>query len=115
MRVLCFVHRVSVMSSGLSLVESFPYEPEERGFDYVRLASIAAGDSKKKMLFSSDLFRFRHKNLFAVILCECVCAGGYTRCLMTNTLPLSACVLALWLWGGLRAALCCCSPRAPLN
>ncbi|XP_070999047.1 GDNF family receptor alpha-4-like [Oncorhynchus clarkii lewisi] len=28
---------------GLSLVESYPYEPEERGFDYVRLASIAAG------------------------------------------------------------------------
>ncbi|TKS87232.1 GDNF family receptor alpha-4 [Collichthys lucidus] len=28
---------------GLSLVESFPYEPEERGSDYVRLASIAAG------------------------------------------------------------------------
>ncbi|XP_069392223.1 GDNF family receptor alpha-4a [Paralichthys olivaceus] len=27
---------------GLSLVESFPYEPEERGSDYVRLASIAA-------------------------------------------------------------------------
>ncbi|XP_046872928.1 GDNF family receptor alpha-4a [Hypomesus transpacificus] len=27
---------------GLSLVENFPYEPEERGFDYVRLASIAA-------------------------------------------------------------------------
>ncbi|XP_064882049.1 GDNF family receptor alpha-4-like [Oncorhynchus nerka] len=30
---------------GLSLVESYPYEPEERGFDYVRLASIAAGES----------------------------------------------------------------------
>uniref|UniRef100_A0A7N8YNN3 GDNF family receptor alpha 4a n=1 Tax=Mastacembelus armatus TaxID=205130 RepID=A0A7N8YNN3_9TELE len=29
---------------GLSLVESYPYEPEERGSDYVRLASIAAGD-----------------------------------------------------------------------
>nr|XP_046163773.1 GDNF family receptor alpha-4-like isoform X1 [Oncorhynchus gorbuscha] len=29
---------------GLSLVESYPYEPEERGFDYVRLASIAAVD-----------------------------------------------------------------------
>ncbi|XP_026868894.2 GDNF family receptor alpha-4a [Electrophorus electricus] len=27
---------------GLSLVESYPYEPVERGFDYVRLASIAA-------------------------------------------------------------------------
>ncbi|KAG7235795.1 hypothetical protein INR49_002182 [Caranx melampygus] len=27
---------------GLSLVESYPYEPEERGSDYVRLASIAA-------------------------------------------------------------------------
>ncbi|XP_077394905.1 GDNF family receptor alpha-4a isoform X2 [Festucalex cinctus] len=27
---------------GLSLVEDFPYEPEERGSDYVRLASIAA-------------------------------------------------------------------------
>uniref|UniRef100_A0A673YHC5 GDNF family receptor alpha 4a n=1 Tax=Salmo trutta TaxID=8032 RepID=A0A673YHC5_SALTR len=30
---------------GLSLVESYPYEPEERDFDYVRLASIAAGES----------------------------------------------------------------------
>lgn len=29
--------------AGLSLVEDFPYEPEERGSDYVRLASIAAG------------------------------------------------------------------------
>uniref|UniRef100_A0A673C3I3 GDNF family receptor alpha 4a n=1 Tax=Sphaeramia orbicularis TaxID=375764 RepID=A0A673C3I3_9TELE len=29
---------------GLSLVESYPYEPEERGSDYVRLASIAAGE-----------------------------------------------------------------------
>ncbi|KAL0969530.1 hypothetical protein UPYG_G00228460 [Umbra pygmaea] len=29
---------------GLSLVENFPYEPEDRGFDYVRLASIAADD-----------------------------------------------------------------------
>ncbi|KAJ7988846.1 hypothetical protein DPEC_G00313430 [Dallia pectoralis] len=29
---------------GLSLVESYPYEPEERGFNYVRLASIAADD-----------------------------------------------------------------------
>ncbi|XP_010877704.2 GDNF family receptor alpha-4a isoform X2 [Esox lucius] len=29
---------------GLSLVESFPYEPEERGFNYVRLASIAADE-----------------------------------------------------------------------
>ncbi|XP_016095626.1 GDNF family receptor alpha-4-like, partial [Sinocyclocheilus grahami] len=28
---------------GLSLVENYPYEPVERGFDYVRLASIAAG------------------------------------------------------------------------
>ncbi|KAI5108182.1 GDNF family receptor alpha-4 precursor [Silurus meridionalis] len=28
---------------GLNLVESYPYEPVERGFDYVRLASIAAG------------------------------------------------------------------------
>ncbi|KAG7459013.1 hypothetical protein MATL_G00226710 [Megalops atlanticus] len=28
---------------GLSLVESYPYEPVEKGFDYVRLASIAAG------------------------------------------------------------------------
>ncbi|KTG40442.1 hypothetical protein cypCar_00006974, partial [Cyprinus carpio] len=27
---------------GLSLVENYPYEPVERGFDYVRLASIAA-------------------------------------------------------------------------
>ncbi|XP_042356653.1 GDNF family receptor alpha-4a [Plectropomus leopardus] len=27
---------------GLSLVEDYPYEPEERGSDYVRLASIAA-------------------------------------------------------------------------
>ncbi|XP_026789077.3 GDNF family receptor alpha-4a [Pangasianodon hypophthalmus] len=27
---------------GLNLVESYPYEPVERGFDYVRLASIAA-------------------------------------------------------------------------
>uniref|UniRef100_A0A3Q3IT96 GDNF/GAS1 domain-containing protein n=1 Tax=Monopterus albus TaxID=43700 RepID=A0A3Q3IT96_MONAL len=27
---------------GLNLVESYPYEPEERGSDYVRLASIAA-------------------------------------------------------------------------
>uniref|UniRef100_A0A8D3A437 GDNF family receptor alpha 4a n=1 Tax=Scophthalmus maximus TaxID=52904 RepID=A0A8D3A437_SCOMX len=27
---------------GLSLVENYPYEPEERGSDYVRLASIAA-------------------------------------------------------------------------
>ncbi|XP_061699434.1 GDNF family receptor alpha-4a isoform X2 [Syngnathoides biaculeatus] len=27
---------------GLSLVQDFPYEPEERGSDYVRLASIAA-------------------------------------------------------------------------
>ncbi|KAM9777417.1 GDNF family receptor alpha-4a [Neosynchiropus ocellatus] len=27
---------------GLSLVEDYPYEPEERGTDYVRLASIAA-------------------------------------------------------------------------
>lgn len=25
-------------------MESYPYEPEERGSDYVRLASIAAGD-----------------------------------------------------------------------
>ncbi|XP_055751090.1 GDNF family receptor alpha-4-like [Salvelinus fontinalis] len=31
------------VAHGLSLVESYPYEPEERGFDYVRLASIAAG------------------------------------------------------------------------
>ncbi|XP_042186379.1 GDNF family receptor alpha-4-like [Oncorhynchus tshawytscha] len=29
---------------GLSLVESYPYEPEERGFDYVRLAYMAAVD-----------------------------------------------------------------------
>uniref|UniRef100_A0A8C9YPN1 GDNF family receptor alpha 4a n=1 Tax=Sander lucioperca TaxID=283035 RepID=A0A8C9YPN1_SANLU len=28
---------------GLSLVDNYPYEPEERGSDYVRLASIAAG------------------------------------------------------------------------
>ncbi|CAL8302806.1 unnamed protein product [Boreogadus saida] len=28
---------------GLNLVENFPYEAEERGSDYVRLASIAAG------------------------------------------------------------------------
>ncbi|XP_064190791.1 GDNF family receptor alpha-4a isoform X2 [Anguilla rostrata] len=28
---------------GLSLVESYPYEAVEKGFDYVRLASIAAG------------------------------------------------------------------------
>ncbi|KAM6961243.1 GDNF family receptor alpha-4a [Aplochiton taeniatus] len=32
----------SVNLHGQSLVESYPYEPEERGFDYVRLASIAA-------------------------------------------------------------------------
>lgn len=25
-------------------MESYPYEPEERGSDYVRLASIAAGE-----------------------------------------------------------------------
>lgn len=30
--------------AGLSLVQNFPYEPEERGSDYVRLASIAAGE-----------------------------------------------------------------------
>lgn len=34
-----------LVSSGLSLVEDYPYEPEERGSDYVRLASIAAGDT----------------------------------------------------------------------
>lgn len=34
---------VSSPLAGLSLVEDFPYEPEERGSDYVRLASIAAG------------------------------------------------------------------------
>uniref|UniRef100_A0A3Q3F9A3 GDNF/GAS1 domain-containing protein n=1 Tax=Labrus bergylta TaxID=56723 RepID=A0A3Q3F9A3_9LABR len=28
---------------GLNLVESFPYEPVHREYDYVRLASIAAG------------------------------------------------------------------------
>lgn len=35
---------VLLCAAGLSLVESYPYEPEERGSDYVRLASIAAGD-----------------------------------------------------------------------
>lgn len=29
-------------------MESFPYEPEERGSDYVRLASIAAGDGESR-------------------------------------------------------------------
>ncbi|XP_071223036.1 GDNF family receptor alpha-4-like [Salvelinus alpinus] len=32
------------VAHGLSLVESYPYEPEERGFDYVRLAYMAAVD-----------------------------------------------------------------------
>lgn len=39
---------VSSVPAGLSLVESYPYEPEERGSDYVRLASIAAGEPFKK-------------------------------------------------------------------
>lgn len=32
------------------MVESYPYEQEERGFDYVRLASIAAGELNEKVL-----------------------------------------------------------------
>lgn len=35
---------VWTVPAGLNLVESYPYEPEERGSDYVRLASIAAGE-----------------------------------------------------------------------
>lgn len=29
-------------------MQNFPYEPEERGSDYVRLASIAAGEIKTR-------------------------------------------------------------------
>lgn len=35
------------------MVENYPYEPEEKGFDYVRLASIAAGDQTSKILLYS--------------------------------------------------------------
>lgn len=34
---------VSVILSGLNLVESYPYETVQRQYDYVRLASITAG------------------------------------------------------------------------
>lgn len=33
-------------------MQSYPYEPEERGSDYVRLASIAAGDAASHFLSS---------------------------------------------------------------
>ena len=33
------------LPSGLTLVESYPYEAVERDYDYVRLASITAGMS----------------------------------------------------------------------
>ncbi|XP_072313637.1 GDNF family receptor alpha-4a [Eucyclogobius newberryi] len=36
------LHQSGLVLHGLSLVEDYPYEPEERGSDYVRLASIAA-------------------------------------------------------------------------
>lgn len=39
-------------------MENFPYEPEERGSDYVRLASIAAG--KMKQVFSPHRCELDH-------------------------------------------------------
>ena len=34
---------LSVIISGLNLVERYPYETVQRDYDYVRLASISAG------------------------------------------------------------------------
>lgn len=35
---------VSIILSGLNLVESYPYETVHKDYDYVRLASITAGN-----------------------------------------------------------------------
>lgn len=37
---------------GLNLVESYPYETVEKGYDYVRLASITAG---KLLYFNKNM------------------------------------------------------------
>lgn len=39
---------------GLNLVESYPYETVEKGYDYVRLASITAG----KLIFFNKHMHF---------------------------------------------------------
>lgn len=39
----CNLYFSSCSFSGLNLVESYPYEPVQKGYDYVRLASITAG------------------------------------------------------------------------
>lgn len=42
-------------------MESYPYEPEERGSDYVRLASIAAGESMSEWLLADSIKVHLHK------------------------------------------------------
>lgn len=48
---------VSVIVSGLKLVESYPYETVQRDYDYVRLASITAGKFTE-LIFIYSLLTF---------------------------------------------------------
>ncbi|XP_075873367.1 GDNF family receptor alpha-1-like [Nelusetta ayraudi] len=56
---------------GLSLVQNFPYEPEERGSDYVRLASIAAGETETGFHQDGGVRLERQKGALAGSLVVC--------------------------------------------
>lgn len=121
--------------AGLSLVESYPYEPEERGSDYVRLASIAAGDwraatatsafsastqreasysaTQKYTLVPTKVIYVKEGEDRDVILHNSdgvdgrMCSEVFEKRLMSN-IPHSASVLPPSLWASRRASMCCC-------